>query len=76
MSLTTETKSGVVFHVEEFPLLISPVLRGFFSGYSGFFLSLKSTQNRTIEGHEFITVMCYTHKIKLLTNQLAANNNL
>ena len=32
-----------VFHVREYSLLISPVLRGFFSGYSGFPLSLKST---------------------------------
>ena len=27
---------GVAFHVKEFPQLISPLLRGFFSEYSGF----------------------------------------
>ena len=71
VSLTIETKSDVVFHVREFPYLISPVLRGFFSGYSGFPPSQKSTQIKTIEGHKFIskhnTVTCYPHKITLLT---------
>ena len=70
MPLTTETKSGVAFHVRESPQLISPVLRGFFSGYSVFPPSLKSTQIRTIEGHKFIsnhnTVTCYLQKIRLL----------
>ena len=58
------------FHVREFPQLISPVLRGFFSGYSGFPPSLKSTQigdlRPLVYQYIHITVTCYPHKIKTL----------
>ena len=56
------------FHVREFPQLISPVLGGFFSWYSGFPPSLKSTQIGDLRPlvYQYITVTCYPHKIKTL----------
>ena len=46
VSLTTETKPGVVFHVSRVPVVDLFVLHGFFSGYSGFRPPPKSTHNR------------------------------
>ena len=72
-------------HVRVFPHLISPVLRGFFSGYSGFLPSVKSAHIGDTRATELSvsiidisihnTALCYPHKITMLSKLIFHRNN-